>query len=138
MTRLTRRYRFSASHRLYSPQLDEAANQATYGKCANPYGHGHNYVLELCVEGPIDRETGRIADPRDLDAVVDAALLPSLNNANLNDLAAFSEAVPTTENLAAFAERTLRRHWPQSLPHLRGVRILETARNSSETSGVRS
>ena len=54
MVRLTRRYGFSASHRLHSPQLSDAENAAVYGKCNNPEGHGHNYEIELVIRGPVD------------------------------------------------------------------------------------
>ncbi len=64
MTRLTRRYRFPASHRLHNPEMTEAANQRLYGKCNNPYGHGHDYILEVSVIGPIDQH-GRVTDRAD-------------------------------------------------------------------------
>ena len=60
MIRITRVYRFSASHRLHSPALSDAANCDIYGKCNNPYGHGHDYILEVTAEGPLDERTGRI------------------------------------------------------------------------------
>ena len=60
--RLTRRYRFSASHRLFADSLTEAENRAIFGKCANPFGHGHDYTLEVSVHGPLDENTGRIVD----------------------------------------------------------------------------
>ena len=63
--RLTRRYRFAASHRLHSPRLPDEANREVYGKCNNPYGHGHNYVLEVSVNGPVDETTGLITSARD-------------------------------------------------------------------------
>jgi 6-pyruvoyltetrahydropterin/6-carboxytetrahydropterin synthase len=67
---LTRRYMFSASHRLHSDSMSEAENAATYGKCNNPYGHGHNYTLEVTVSGPVDESTGMICNLMDLDAFV--------------------------------------------------------------------
>ncbi|MEZ5352744.1 MAG: 6-carboxytetrahydropterin synthase [Bryobacteraceae bacterium] len=138
MTRVTRQYRFSASHRLHAPMLSEEANRATYGKCNNPYGHGHDYVLQVCVGGPIDSETGMVMDPRKLDELVETAVMPHLRMRNLNDLSAFSEKVPTTENLAMLAERMLSESWlPAPFPELVGVRILETKRNIFETPGLR-
>ena len=68
--KLTRRYRFSASHRLHSSQLSEAENDVTYGKCNHPYGHGHNYLLEVTVRGAVDSVTGRVADLPSLDEFV--------------------------------------------------------------------
>ncbi|MBV9084757.1 MAG: 6-carboxytetrahydropterin synthase, partial [Acidobacteriaceae bacterium] len=70
MTTLTRRYRFSASHRLHSQQLSEAENARLYGKCNNPFGHGHDYILEVTVAGPVDEVTGRIVPLHALDALV--------------------------------------------------------------------
>ncbi len=138
MIRLTRQYRFSASHRLHAPSLSEEENRATYGKCNNPFGHGHNYTLQVCVSGPIDPETGMIVDTRRLDALVEHALMPHFRTRNLNDLPAFAETVPTTENLAGLAEKLLREHWrPEPFPALIGVRILETKRNIFETPGLR-
>ncbi|MEZ5403600.1 MAG: 6-carboxytetrahydropterin synthase [Bryobacteraceae bacterium] len=137
-SRLTRQYRFSASHRLHSPALSAEANSETYGKCNNPFGHGHDYVLQVCVAGPIDRETGLIADIRAVDRIVEENALRLFRDTNLNDLPAFSAVVPTTENLALLADDLIRRAWPASLAPLAGVRILETRRNTFETSGIRS
>ena len=69
---LNRRYRFSASHRLHSEQMSDAENQATYGKCNNPHGHGHNYVLEVTVSGQVDESTGMVCKLVDLDDCVAA------------------------------------------------------------------
>jgi 6-pyruvoyltetrahydropterin/6-carboxytetrahydropterin synthase len=141
MTCVTRQYRFSASHRLHSPSLSEEANRATYGKCNNPFGHGHDYTLEVCAAGTIDASTGLVIDIARLDRLVDEVLMPDFRNRNLNDLAAFERLVPTTENLAIVAERNLAAHWrrwfPAPGPELRGVRILETGRNGFETGGMR-
>jgi len=68
---LTRRYWFSASHRLHSDAMSAQENQAVYGKCNNPYGHGHNYVVEISVSGPVDPATGMIANLADLDGFVE-------------------------------------------------------------------
>ena len=68
MIHLTRRYHFSASHRLHSDRISEQANQELYGKCNNPFGHGHNYEVEVTVSGPVDDETGRVVDLEELDA----------------------------------------------------------------------
>ena len=66
---LTRRYRFAASHRLHSPALSDGENERIYGKCNSPYGHGHNYALEVTITGPVDRDTGMIGNLGELDAV---------------------------------------------------------------------
>src|SRR5436190_9797986 len=72
---LGRRYRFSASHRLHSPHLSAEENCRVFGKCNNPYGHGHNYVLEVSMSGDVDPATGMIANLADLDAFVERQVL---------------------------------------------------------------
>lgn len=97
---LGRRYRFAASHRLHSPALSEEENCRIYGKCNNPYGHGHNYVLEVILSGEIDPATGMIANLADLDGFVEREVLEPFDHQSLNeDVAAFRATVPTTENL---------------------------------------
>ena len=129
--RLTRRYRFSASHRLDAPSLSVEQNRQLYGKCNNPYGHGHDYVLDVTVEGPLDA-TGQVVDRRALDALVAGQVIERLDHKNLNtDVAELAGAVPTTENLASAIRQTLANRW--TLPaHLKRVRISETGRNIFE------
>jgi 6-pyruvoyltetrahydropterin/6-carboxytetrahydropterin synthase len=129
--RLTRRYRFAASHRLHADALSEEENRRLYGKCNNPYGHGHDYVLEVTVEGAPDA-SGQIADRASLDEMVRDQVLSRLDHMNLNqDLREFKTLVPTTENLAFFIEKMLLEHW--SLPaRLARLRISETDRNAFE------
>src|SRR5215471_17689899 len=127
--RLTRRYRFAASHRLHTPLLSEEKNRELYGKCANPYGHGHNYVLDITVSGAID-DKGRVVDRKSLDRLVHEQVLARMEHKNLNqDLTEFAETVPTTENLAAVIRAILLDHWDlrARLVHLR---ISETDRNT--------
>src|SRR5579885_3057226 len=95
---LTRRYMFSASHRLHSEALSEAENRTTYGKCNNPYGHGHNYHLEVTVSGQVDHRTGMVCNLVDLDEFVHREILATFDHENLNCLPEFSKSVPTTEN----------------------------------------
>src|SRR4029077_11566456 len=95
---LTRRYMFPASHRLHSDAMDDAENVATYGKCNNPYGHGHNYALEVTVSGPVDEGTGMVCNLVDLDGFVKREILQSFDLENLNTRAEFARTVPTTEN----------------------------------------
>jgi 6-pyruvoyltetrahydropterin/6-carboxytetrahydropterin synthase len=128
---LTRRYRFSASHRLDTPAMTPEQNQRLYGKCNNPYGHGHDYVLDVTVEGPLDA-TGQIADRCKLDAVVCARVLQRLDHKNLSkDVAALAGVVATTENLAEAIRDALLAEWPLDA-RLARVRISETARNIFE------
>jgi 6-pyruvoyltetrahydropterin/6-carboxytetrahydropterin synthase len=131
---LTRRYLFVASHRLHNPALDEAANQEIYGKCSNPYGHGHNYFLEVTVSGAIDPETGMVCDLGALDSAVSREILDRFDHQNLNELQDFSTTIPTTENLAIRVQQILSR---APLPaHLEGIRIEETSNNSFEYAGA--
>jgi 6-pyruvoyltetrahydropterin/6-carboxytetrahydropterin synthase len=130
---LTRRYSFAASHRLHSAHLDEAENQRVYGKCHNPYGHGHNYVVEVTVSGVPDPGTGMIAHLGELDRFVDSEVLEPFDHKYLNeDVAAFSELVPTTENLCIEIFERLKR-FPGA--RLERVRLEETGRNSFEYRG---
>jgi len=129
--RLTRRYRFAASHRLHSPALSEEENRQLYGKCANPFGHGHDYVLDVTVEGPINAD-GQMVDRAALDGLVRRQVLARVEYRNLNqDLTEFARVVPTTENLASLLRDLLLDNWdlPARLAHLR---IAETDRNAFE------
>jgi 6-pyruvoyltetrahydropterin/6-carboxytetrahydropterin synthase len=129
--RLTRRYRFSASHRLNSDALTPDQNARLYGKCNNPFGHGHDYVLDVSVEGPVDA-SGQIVDRNALDTLVQERVLSHVDHRNLNcDLSELRRKVATTENLAFAIEHMLASNW--ALPaRLARVRISETARNTFE------
>jgi 6-pyruvoyltetrahydropterin/6-carboxytetrahydropterin synthase len=135
--RVTRRYEFAASHRLHAPQLSDDENRKLYGKCNNPHGHGHNYVVEVSARGPLDAATGRAIDTAALDRLVRREVLTPFGHRNLNeDVASFTEVVPTSENLAAEVCRRLKREWrgafPGEWPKLEEIRIAETARNIFE------
>lgn len=130
---LTRRYMFSASHRLHSDSMSVQENQAIYGKCNNPYGHGHNYVLEVTVSGQVDRNTGMICNLVDLDGFVHGEITERFDLQNLNTLPEFESAVPSTENLCMVIEDILRRGFKHA--HLDKVRIEETMMNSFEYAG---
>ena len=130
---LTRRYMFSASHRLHSDEMSPEQNQATYGKCNNPYGHGHNYAVEITVSGPVDAQTGMVCNLVDLDSFVHTQILERYDHQNLNLLAEFAKDVPTTENLCIAIYEILKRDFRQA--HLEKVRIEETMMNSFEYSG---
>jgi 6-pyruvoyltetrahydropterin/6-carboxytetrahydropterin synthase len=130
---LGRRYHFSASHRLHSAHLSEQENCRVFGKCNNPFGHGHNYVLEVSVSGQVDPATGMIANLADLDGFVERAVLQVFDHKSLNeDVAVFQERVPTTENLCIDIYERLK-----SFSHakLERVRIEETRNNSFEYAG---
>jgi 6-pyruvoyltetrahydropterin/6-carboxytetrahydropterin synthase len=134
MTRLSRVYRFAASHRLHASELTSDQNASLYGKCNNPHGHGHNYTLHVGVRGSV-KDDGRVVNPGLLDAYVQEQVLAALESSDLNaDVAEFSVLVPTTENLAIVVDRRLRAAWPADfLPaQLDRIFIEETARNSFE------
>jgi 6-pyruvoyltetrahydropterin/6-carboxytetrahydropterin synthase len=130
---LGRRYRFAASHRLHSAQLSEAENARVYGKCNNPHGHGHNYTVELRFSGAIDPNTGMIANLADLDAFVHERVIEPFDHHSLQDeVQAFREAVPTTENLCLEIFQRLK-SFPKA--KLEAVRVEETSNNSFEYAG---
>ncbi len=133
--RLTRRYRFSASHRLHSAELSEIENERAYGKCNNPYGHGHNYFVEVTVAGPIDPDTGFIVDLPKLDLLAKRELLDRFDGTHLNADSMFaSDFVPSTENLSIEVERIFRDAVPRldttGRLRLHSIRIEETGNNS--------
>jgi 6-pyruvoyltetrahydropterin/6-carboxytetrahydropterin synthase len=130
---LNRRYRFSASHRLHSAEMSEVENRATYGKCNNPHGHGHNYTLEVTVSGPVDGRTGMVCNLVDLDGFVEREVLDRYNLQNLNTMQEFAQIVPTTENLCVGIFEILQRGFTYA--HLEGVRLEETMMNSFEFTG---
>jgi 6-pyruvoyltetrahydropterin/6-carboxytetrahydropterin synthase len=132
---LSRRYLFSASHRLHNPEMSAEENQATYGKCNNPHGHGHNYILEVSVSGPVDQSTGMICNLVDLDQCVEREVLSRYQLENLNTLQEFLRNVPTTENLCIEIFEILQRTFTQA--HLDKVKLEETMMNSFEYAGGR-
>jgi len=130
---LTRRYLLSASHRLHSDAMSDEENSATYGKCNNPYGHGHNYTLEVTVSGQVDPRTGMVCNLVDLDGFVAREILERFDHQNLNTLPEFSDRVPTTENLCIAIYDILQRGFRPA--HLERVRFEETMMNSFEYAG---
>ena len=139
MIRVTRRYRFSASHRLHSGELSDAENQTLYGKCNNPYGHGHDYVLDVTAQGPLDPATGRVLNLATLDGLVAQYVLKDLDHHNLNeDVEDFAAMVPTSENLTSAIKDRLERVWKSVFegewPRLAAVRLRETKKNGFELS----
>jgi len=130
---LTRRYLFSASHRLHCAQLSEEENRVTYGKCNNPYGHGHNYFVEVTVSGQVDPRTGMICNLVDLDDCVRAEVLERFDHQDLNKLPEFRGKVPTTEELSVVVYEILKQRFRAA--HLEKVRLEETLSNSFEYAG---
>jgi len=133
---LGRRYCFAASHRLHSQKLSAEENSRVYGKCNSPYGHGHNYVVEISVSGPVDPTTGMIANLADLDGFVEREVIEAFDHRSLNEeVAAFRDKVPTTENVCIEIYERLKQ-FPKV--KLERVRIEETANNSFEYAGEES
>jgi 6-pyruvoyltetrahydropterin/6-carboxytetrahydropterin synthase len=130
----SRRYRFSSSHRLHVDAFTEQQNYATFGKCNNPHGHGHNYVMELTVGGPVDPETGMVVDMVALDSVVRSRILNRFDLENLNCDPLFVDLVSSTENLCRVAWKLLSDALPASTV-LEQLRIEETSNNSFEFAG---
>jgi len=130
---LTRRYLFSASHRLHSAKMSAEENAYTYGKCNNPHGHGHNYHLEVTVSGRVDPATGMVCNLVDLDGFVEREVLSRYNLENLNTLKEFAQTVPTTENLCIEIFEIMHRGFDKA--HLERVRLEETMMNSFEYAG---
>lgn len=127
---LTRRYRFSASHRLHSRHFSEQQNWQLYGKCSNPHGHGHNYIVEVTLGGSVDPATGMIANLGELDPFVEREVIEAFDHKYLNEqVPEFRDVVPTTENLCREIYRRLK---PFPAARLDRVRIEETNNNSFE------
>ena len=137
MTTLTRRYLFSASHRLHSAALSPEENERVFGKCNHPFGHGHDYVLEVTVAGEPDAISGLILPVSRLDGLVASKILRLFRNRYINvDVGQFARLVPTTENVTQVVADLLGQNWREhmgdSAARLERVRIEETGRNSCE------
>jgi 6-pyruvoyltetrahydropterin/6-carboxytetrahydropterin synthase len=130
---LTRRYWFSASHRLTNDALSAEENQRVYGKCNNPHGHGHNYALEVTLGGNVDPRTGMVCDIGELDRFVDAEIIERFGHEHLNALPQFAGVVPTTENLCAEIYSIIRNGFHSA--GLAKIRLEETNLNSFEYAG---
>lgn len=129
---LSRRYHFSASHRLNSEAYDEARNREVYGKCNNPHGHGHNYTVEVTLSGQVDPLTGMVCNLADLDAFAQKNLLERFDQTNLNELDCFANRVSTTENLSIEVHRIFT-DFPGA--RLERIHIEETSNNSFDYAG---
>jgi 6-pyruvoyltetrahydropterin/6-carboxytetrahydropterin synthase len=127
---ITRVYEFAASHRLHSPFMSDAQNQEMFGKCNNPSGHGHNYVLEVTVSGQPDERTGMIADILEIDRVVEERVVDRYDHKFLNcDVPEFEEKVVSSEVIVQEIWKALDGHLPAKLHR---VRLYETARSIFE------
>ncbi len=123
---ITRRIGFSASHRCASPHLGEAENLAVYGDEANPRGHGHNYTLEVTLEGEADPVTGMVIDLKEVKSILEAEVVLPMDHRHLNyEVPPFDQVVPTVENLAIEIWRRLEPRFAATPARLRNVRIHE-------------
>jgi 6-pyruvoyltetrahydropterin/6-carboxytetrahydropterin synthase len=129
---LSRRYHFSASHRLHTGAYDAERNREVYGKCNNPHGHGHNYTVAVTFSGEVDPVTGMICNLADLDAFARTNLLDRFDHTNLNTLDCFEDSVSTTENLSIEVHRIFQQF---PLAHLEQVHVEETSNNSFDFAG---
>ena len=124
---ITRRVEFSASHSCHNPDLSEAENLALYGDEANPRGHGHNYVLEVTLEGEPDQVTGMIVDLKWVKQVLEQEVVDPMDHRHLNhEVSPFDRIVPTTENLAMEIWQRLAPRFGETPARLRAVRLFET------------
>jgi len=136
VVRLARSYRFSAAHFYWDPRLDAEENEKLFGKCANRHGHGHDYRLEVVLQGVPNPETGMLFDLRELDRTVASALLERLDHRNLNhEVEFFAARQPTCENLALYAWQALAGRLPAG--RLEAVRVHESADLVAEYRGPR-
>ncbi len=131
MIELTRRYGFPAAHILSRASFSAEENLATYGKCANPNGHGHNYGVEVTLTGPIDERTGRVLSPDLLDRIFEERIESRFARRLLNDDEAFRDRVPTAENIALVIHEILADEVAKrSSAEVIRVKIVETRHNS--------
>ncbi len=138
--RLGRRYGFCAAHRLFRPEWENGRNEQEYGKCANPFGHGHNYMVEVLVSGEVDPVSGTIVDLAALDAMVAHEVLEPLDHSNLNLQPTFAGRVPTSENVCVQIFERLQRALQTGTAgpvKLEQVRLEETRKNAFTYRAIR-
>ncbi|MCU0452308.1 MAG: 6-carboxytetrahydropterin synthase [Bacteroidetes bacterium] len=134
MMTVTRRETFSASHRLYNPAFSDAQNEAVFDKCNNPNGHGHNYELEVTVEGPVHPDTGYVVDLKQLKEVIRREVIAKVDHKHLNhDVEFLRGVIPTAENIALAIWKVLAERIPSG--QLVSVRLRETENNVVEVRG---
>jgi 6-pyruvoyltetrahydropterin/6-carboxytetrahydropterin synthase len=131
ITRVTVKVFFEAAHRLHNPDRDAQWNRRVYGKCNNPHGHGHNYVLEVSVGGEVNLETGYLIDMKDLKEIVHRKVVADVDHRHLNiDVPWLEGVIPTAENLARVFFERIASELPSGV-HLVTVSVHETDRNSA-------
>jgi 6-pyruvoyltetrahydropterin/6-carboxytetrahydropterin synthase len=131
MVLLTQQFEFSAAHRLHCPQLSDAENRQVFGKCNNPNGHGHNYLVEVTVAGRPDEKTGAVLPLPRFEQIVREQVIDVLDHKHLNtDTSAFRDVNPTVENIARVIFGMLEEHLRPA--RLAGVRVWETPKTCAE------
>jgi 6-pyruvoyltetrahydropterin/6-carboxytetrahydropterin synthase len=129
---LSRRYHFAAAHRLHVDALSPERNREIFGKCNNPFGHGHNYAMQVTFSGSVDSKTGMVTNLADLDSFAQREMFEIFDHANLNMIECFRDLVPTTENLCVELWRIFAQY-----PHakLERIHIEETGNNAFDYFG---
>jgi 6-pyruvoyltetrahydropterin/6-carboxytetrahydropterin synthase len=132
---VTRRLRFSAAHRVHNPSLSDAENESLFGQCNHPNWHGHNYVLEVSVSGPVDERTGYVMDLGVIRDVVTREVISKVDHRNLNlDVDFLTGTIPTTENIIVACWRVIETHLAPA--RLTRLRLWETENNYAEYDGT--
>jgi 6-pyruvoyltetrahydropterin/6-carboxytetrahydropterin synthase len=132
--KVCRRETFNSAHRLFNPNWSDEKNNEVFGLCNNPNYHGHNYVLEVWVDGPIDPDTGYVIDTKILKQYIKEEIVEPFDHRNLNlDVPEFSNLIPTAEHIAVVCWNKLRKRLPESLTLT--VRLYETENNIVEYAG---
>lgn len=127
-TLVTVKTHFSAAHRLHRGEWSDEKNEEVFGACSNPNGHGHNYELEVAVEGPIDEATGMILDMKALKTLIAEEIILRVDHKHLNlDVPFLKDIIPTAENLAVAFWNVLEPKIPAGRLH--EIRLQETERN---------
>jgi 6-pyruvoyltetrahydropterin/6-carboxytetrahydropterin synthase len=136
MMLITRKFHFSASHRVYDPKLSDAENLKLYGKCSNSNGHGHNYVMDITVSGEVDHNTGFVMDLSELKDIVEKNIIEKVDHKNLNiDVEFLKGILPSTENLTVKFWEQIESTVNTKNRKLYSVRLQETINNSAEYRG---
>lgn len=132
---VTRTVHFSAAHRLHRPEWSDERNREVFGECSHPSGHGHNYELDITVEGEVDPETGFVLDLKALKALARTRILKDLDHRNLNvDVPWLEGIIPTTENLVVAIWERMAPALPDGVV-LRRLTLRETPRNQADYEG---
>ena len=135
LVKVTTELEFSAAHRLFNPDWTEERNQEVFGGCANPNWHGHNYELQVTVEGPVEQETGFVIDFRDLKSLVDSRVIQDLDHKNLDlDVPWMTGLISSAENLVVAIWSRLADGLPEGVK-LTKLTLWETPRSYVEYTG---